>query len=218
MVWVVSDGSTDGSEKSLESTNHSRVHVISLPRNAGKGSAVMAGMQAAMGAGITHALVMDADGQHDVDAVRPFMRCSVENPDAMILGVPVFGPEAPRERVNGRRIGNWFANFDTLWLGIQDSLFGFRVYPIAPSLRIMQSIRSARRFDFDTELAVRLVWAGVRPINIPCQVFYPSAGSGGVTHFRYLRDNALLVCTHARLGIGMLWRLPRLLRLKYQWR
>ncbi len=215
-VWVVIDASTDGSEHALGALGES-VRVIQLTKNSGKGSAVLVGMHAALAAGYTHALVMDADGQHDVNSLLPFIRISLENPDAMILGVPIFGPEAPSERVNGRRIGNWFADFETHWLGVRDSLFGFRIYPIRPSVYILESIRSARRFDFDTELAVRLVWAGVRPINIETPVFYPHTDDGGVTHFRYLRDNLLLIWTHARLICGMVLRLPRLLRFRKEW-
>ncbi|HEY8902850.1 MAG TPA: hypothetical protein VIM48_04030, partial [Chthoniobacterales bacterium] len=168
--------------------------------------------------GFTYALVMDADGQHSMDAVVPFLEHSLREPGAMILGQPVFGPDAPPERVKGRRIGNWWANLATLWGGINDSLFGFRVYPIRESVEILDSIRTGRRFDFDTELAVRLYWRGVRPINVPAPVRYPPREEGGVTHFQYLRDNVLLVGTHIRLFFGMLLRLPRLLALRKKWR
>ncbi len=86
----------------------------------------------------------------------------------MLLGEPVFGPDAPAERVKGRRVGNWWTNLATLWGGLHDSLFGFRVYPIRESVEILESIRTARRFDFDTELAVRLYWRGVRRSTFPC--------------------------------------------------
>jgi len=213
-VWVVIDASTDGSAATLDPLLAENPHVrrIVLPVNSGKGGAVLAGMREALGAGFTHALVMDADGQHSADAVVPFIGQSVREPDAMILGEPIFGGDAPRERVRGRRFGNWWANLATLWGGIHDSLFGFRVYPIAKSVEILDSIRTARRFDFDTELAVRLYWRGVRPINIPVPVTYPPREEGGTTQFRYLRDNLLLIGTHARLFFGMLVRLPDLLR------
>jgi len=212
-VWVIIDASTDDSEKALGPLLEELPHVrcIVLPKNAGKGGAVLAGMKEALAQGYTHALVMDADGQHSVEAVRPFLDRSIREPEAMLLGEPIFSADAPMERVKGRRVGNWWANLATLWGGIHDSLFGFRVYPIAESVAILDSIRTARRFDFDTELAVRLYWQGVRPINIPVPVCYPPREAGGTTHFRYLRDNLLLVGTHARLFLGMLVRLPRLL-------
>ncbi|MGH8046886.1 MAG: glycosyltransferase family 2 protein [Chthoniobacterales bacterium] len=212
-VWIVIDASTDDSAATLGPLLAKNPHVrrMVLPVNSGKGGAVLAGMREAAAEGFTHALVMDADGQHSVDAVGPFLSRSLAEPDAMILGEPIFGPDAPLERVKGRRIGNWWANLATLWGGIHDSLFGFRVYPIAASVEILESIRTARRFDFDTELAVRLYWRGVRPINIPVPVIYPPDEEGGTTHFRYLRDNLLLIGTHTRLFFGMLARFPMLL-------
>jgi len=128
----------------------------------------------------------------------------------MVLGKPVFDSAAPQLRVKGREISNWWANLETLWMGIGDSLFGFRVYPIAPLEQIMRSQRWMRRFDFDPEAVVRLAWAGVRPINLPAPVRYFRTDEGGVSHFRYFRDNRLLTWMHTRLFIGFLLRLPRL--------
>lgn len=212
-VWIVIDASTDGSGQTVETLCRENPHVRSLvlAKNSGKGGAVLAGLRVAAAEGFTHALVMDADGQHDVEAVAPFLERSMREPGAMILGEPIFGGDAPAERVKGRRVGNWWTNLATLWGGIHDSLFGFRVYPIRETVEILESIRTARRFDFDTEIAVRLYWRGVRPVNVPTRVTYPSRSAGGVTHFRYLRDNLLLVATHTRLFFGMLVRLPWLL-------
>jgi hypothetical protein len=106
---------------------------------------------------------------------------------------------------------------ETLWGGVRDSLFGFRLYPLEPAVRIMESIRTARRFDFDTELAVRLFWDGVRPVNRPVPVVYPSRASGGVTHFKYLRDNLLLAGTHTRLCLMLIPRLWKVWKLRTQW-
>jgi hypothetical protein len=132
----------------------------------------------------------------------------------MVLGLPVFGPEAPALRVRGRRVSNWWAGLETGWAGIGDSLCGFRVYPIAPLLEAMGRTRWMRRFDFDPEAAVRLSWLGVRAVNLPAPVRYLSAAEGGVSHFRYLRDNALLTWMHTRLVLGAIPRLPVLLRLR----
>ncbi len=215
-ICVIVDASTDGSAEPVRAlaAQEPAIHLLELAENAGKGGAVLEGLRFAAGRGFSHALVMDADGQHGAESIEPFMRRSIEAPDAMILGVPVFGADAPIERVKGRRIGNWWAKFSTLGGAIQDSLFGFRVYPIRQTLAILERIRTARRFDFDTEIAIRLYWAGVRPINIPVRVFYPQKRDGGVTHFRYVRDNLLLIGTHTRLVLGMLARLPRLVRLR----
>lgn len=213
VVWVVDDGSNDGSTASLQelAASDPGLHLIVLPRNSGKGAAVLAGLEAAAAAGFTHVLTMDADGQHPAALIPDFMAASQAAPAAMILGKPVFGPEAPALRVNGRKVSNGWANFETLWMGIGDSLYGFRVYPIAPLMRIMRGRRWMRRFDFDPEAVVRLCWAGVQPINKDAPVRYLSAEEGGVSHFRYLRDNILLTWMHTRLFLGFLGRLPRLL-------
>ena len=212
-VWVVVDGSTDGTDVLLRRLADEDVglRLIVLPRNQGKGAAVLAGIAQAAAAGFTHALTMDSDGQHPAGLIPEFMAASLKRPEAMVLGKPVFGAEAPLLRVNGRKVSNAWADLETLWMGIGDSLYGFRVYPIAPLLRVMRNNRFMRRFDFDPEAVVRLCWAGVRPLNIDAPVRYLSAAEGGVSHFRYLRDNALLTWMHARLLTGFALRLPVLI-------
>ncbi len=153
---------------------------------------------------------MDSDGQHPAGEIPAFMAASAAAPAAMILGEPVFDASAPLLRVRGRRISNWLANLETLWVGVHDSLFGFRVYPAAPLERIMRRQIWMRRFDFDVEAVVRLCWRGVHPINLPAAVRYLRVDEGGVSHFRYGRDNALLTWMHTRLLAGFLIRLPRL--------
>ena len=211
-VWVVVDGSTDGTGEALRrlAARDAGLRVLVRPGNGGKGAAVLDGLREAQARGFTHALVMDADGQHPAALIRDFMALSRRHPDAMILGVPVFDRDAPRLRVGGRRISNGWANLETLWAGIGDSLFGFRVYPIAALRPIMEGTRWMRRFDFDPEAVVRLAWRGVAAINRPAPVRYFRREEGGVSHFRYLRDNALLTWMHVRLMIGFLLRLPLL--------
>ena len=212
-VWVVVDGSTDGSTAALQAlaAQEAGLKVIVLPENSGKGSAVLAGITLAEAAGFTHALTMDSDGQHPADLIPAFMAASQARPTTMVLGKPVFDADAPALRVNGRKVSNGWANLETLWMGIGDSLYGFRVYPITPLKKVMQTNRWMRRFDFDPEAVVRLCWAGVQPINIDAPVRYFRADEGGVSHFRYLRDNTLLTWMHTRLFLGFLLRLPLLL-------
>jgi glycosyltransferase involved in cell wall biosynthesis len=212
-VWVVVDGSTDGTAEGLQEMEATDpgLRVLVLPENSGKGAAVLKGMDVAANEGFTHALTMDSDGQHPVDLIPTFMAKSIAAPDAMVLGVPVFDAGAPRLRVHGRKVSNGWANLETLWMGIGDSLYGFRVYPIGPLRQVMQGQRWMRRFDFDPEAVVRLCWRGVRPINLPAPVKYLAADSGGVSHFNYLRDNTLLTWMHMRLMLGFLLRLPFLL-------
>ncbi len=211
-VWVVIDGSTDGTPAALNKMAESDagLRIIELPRNQGKGAAVLHGINMAAQAGFTHALTMDSDGQHPADFIPAFMQASIAQPTAMVLGKPVFDASAPSLRVKGREVSNWWANLETLWAGIGDSLFGMRVYPIAPLQKVMRYQPWMRHFDFDPEAVVRLCWHGVKPINIAAPVRYISAGEGGVSHFRYLRDNVLLTWMHTRLFLGFLLRLPLL--------
>ena len=212
-VWVVVDGSSDGSAEGLQAMamEDADLHIIVLPRNQGKGAAVLHGLVQAAAANFTHVLTMDSDGQHPPECIPAFMAASARQPAAMILGVPVFDASAPGLRVKGRRVSNWWANLETLWSGIGDSLFGFRVYPVDALLRVMRGQIWMRHFDFDPEAVVRLCWRGVTPVNLPAPVRYYRADEGGVSHFRYLRDNALLTWMHVRLLIGFVLRLPCLL-------
>jgi hypothetical protein len=155
---------------------------------------------------------MDSDGQHPAQCIPAFMATSAQSPQSMVLGVPQFDASAPAVRVRGRRISNWAANVETLWAGIEDSLFGFRVYPIAELVAVMQQTRWMRRYDFDAEAVVRLNWRGLAAINLPVPVRYFSPSEGGVSHFNYWRDNVLLTSMYFRMFPGFLVRLPGLMR------
>ncbi len=212
-VWVVVDGSTDGSAAQLEelAARDPQLRVIVRERNAGKGAALLEGLKAAQLAGFTHALTMDSDGQHPAAAIAQFMAASMAGPSAMILGVPIFDASAPSIRVRGRRISNCLAKIVTVGGGIEDSLFGFRVYPIADLLAVMRRTRWMRRFDFDAEAVVRLSWRGLSALNLKTPVRYFAARDGGVSHFNYWRDNTLLTWMYLRLVMGCVVRLPLLL-------
>ena len=216
-VWVVVDGSTDGTAALLQdmAARDDGLRVLLLPQNQGKGAAVLHGLEQAAQQGFTHALCMDSDGQHPAQLIPDFMRRSQASPQAMVLGVPVFDASAPALRVKGRKVSNWWANLETLWAGIGDSLYGFRVYPIDPLRSVMRSQRWMRRFDFDPEAAVRLCWSGVPPVNLPAPVKYLLAHEGGVSHFNYRRDNLLLTWMHIRLMFGFVFRLPALVLGKF---
>ncbi|MFZ1539526.1 MAG: glycosyltransferase family 2 protein [Chromatiaceae bacterium] len=212
-VWVVVDGSTDGTTAGLQdmAAQDPGLRVLVFAENVGKGAAILHGIDLAAREGFTHVLTMDADGQHPADRIPAFMATSGLAPEVMVLGIPVFDVNAPKLRVYGRRISNGWANLETLWTGIGDSLYGFRVYPIAPLQQVMHGQHWMRRFDFDPEAVVRLCWRGVRSINLPAPVKYLAPDQGGVSHFNYLRDNSLLTWMHIRLMLGFLPRLPSLL-------
>jgi glycosyltransferase involved in cell wall biosynthesis len=212
-VWVVVDGSSDGSTALLQelAAQHEGIEVFVQTTNGGKGSAVFLGATEALKRGYTHALTMDADGQHPADLIPTFMARSMAEPKNLVLGKPIFDSNAPAIRVNGRKVSNGWANLETLWAGVGDSLYGFRVYPLEELHRVMSKNHWMRRFDFDPEAAVRLCWEGLKPFNIDAPVKYLSTDQGGISHFKYLRDNVLLTWMHTRLFIEFLIRLPMLI-------
>ena len=219
-VLVVVDGSTDDSAGMLTALAQEEpgLQVLILPRNSGKGAAVLAGAAAARARGFTHVLVMDADGQHPAASIAGFMEESRRQPQALVLGRPVFPPNIPAERLHGRKLSVGLVWLEVMGGGIADPLFGFRVYPLTSLLAVLGSRRGGRRYDFDTEVAVRLLWAGVPPWNVSAPVRYFSRAEGGVSHFHYLRDNALLVWMHTRLLTELLlFRWPAALRHRRYW-
>jgi glycosyltransferase involved in cell wall biosynthesis len=215
-VWVVIDGSTDGSDRALKhlAAGDPEIRVLTLSRNQGKGAAILHGIRLAEAAGFTHALTMDADGQHPAALIPDFIAASRAHPRGLILGRPIFDDTAPRIRVLGRKLSNWWTDVETLWAGSFDSLFGFRVYPVTGLRQVMEAHRWMRRFDFDAEAAVRLCWSGFTPISLPAPVRYFTPAQGGVSHFHYGRDNVLLTWMHLRLLASFLVRLPLLLARK----
>ena len=214
-VWVVVDGSTDRSHEAVQrlAETDTRVRVIVRDRNGGKGAAVLTGVREARAHGFSHVLTMDSDGQHPADHIPQFMTASQDHPEALVLGRPVFGPEVPLERLHGRKLSVGLAHIEILGAGIDDPLFGFRVYPAKPLQAALESTRRARGFDFDPEVAVRMVWAGVPTVNIAAPCRYLGKHEGGVSHFHYVRDNLKLIWLHARLLTQViLWRWPLILR------
>lgn len=219
-VWVVVDGSDDGSDLALDglSEGHPNFRLIRKTENGGKGSAVLHAAQMALKAGYTHALVMDADGQHPSASIETLMRLSIQQPEVVVMGQPVFGPEVPKARLYGRKITIFWTELETLGVGLGDTLFGMRVYPLIQLCDVMAETSTARGYDFDPEVAVRLVWTGVRPVQVDVPVSYFSEAEGGVSHFHYLRDNVKLTCLQFRMMFSFLcfrWRKMR--RLKKEW-
>jgi glycosyltransferase involved in cell wall biosynthesis len=198
-VWVVVDGSSDESHGALAAAGRPGLRVIVRGRNGGKGAAVLTGAREALSAGFTHALVMDADGQHPAGRIGEFMETSMRSPGSLVCGRPLFGPEAPRARVYGRKLSVGLVRLETSGRGAADPLFGFRVYPLAPLVAVLEGTRGGRRYDFDPEVAVRLAWAGIPAINLDAACTYVARQEGGVSHFRYLRDNLGMIAMHLRL-------------------
>lgn len=208
---VVDDGSDDKTRRVLadEAKKHAWVHLIHRERNAGKGAAVIAGCLYANAQGFSHAMQIDADGQHNIQDIDRFLAEAEAYPSCLILGKPLFGADVPSSRYFGRKISQWCVRAEILSYAIGDPLFGFRVYPLAATVALIKRKRLGRRMDFDPEIAVRLYWEGVNIRNVETAVCYPAEG---LSHFRIFWDNVLISWMHTRLLIGMGGRLPMLLR------
>ena len=184
------------------------IFLIRLAVNQGKGGAVMAGLREASRLGFTHALQVDADGQHDLRDVATFMQVSQQNPEALICGYPQYDASVPKGRLYARYLTHVWVWINSLSLKIPDSMCGFRVYPLAPTLALINSVKLGKRMDFDPEILVRLAWRNQPMCWLPTRVHYPQ---DGLSHFRLFHDNALISSMHAKLFFGMLVRLPSIL-------
>ena len=210
-VFIMDDGSSEPAASAMASLHHlgNGVTVHRRVVNGGKGAAVMEGFHLAAAAGFTHAVQVDADGQHDLDALPQLLAASVAQPEAVVSGAPVYDDSIPL----GRKIGRWVTHvwvfIETLSFRIRDSMCGFRVYPLEPCLRLMAEETIGTRMDFDTEIMVRLFWRGVPPVMVPVRVIYPEGNS---SNFRMLADNLRISAMHTRLVLTMLFRLPSILR------
>ena len=210
-VVVVDDGS--GAECAIVldqlAQQHAGVmHLVRLQSNQGKGGAVSAGLRKGLNLGFTHALQIDADGQHDVTDIPKFLQASKANPCAVICGHPIYDESVPKGRLYGRYATHIWIWINTLSLDIRDSMCGFRVYPLQPVVDLISQVQVGSRMDFDPEVMVRLHWRGVRVMNLATKIHYPL---DGVSHFKVLLDNVLISKMHTRLFFGMLVRLPSIL-------
>jgi len=208
-LWIVDDGSGGTAAQAvaaLAADEAAWLHLLVLPENQGKGAAVRAGCAAAFAAGHSHALQIDADGQHNTDDIPKLIALAQRQPHAVVTGIPIYDDSVPKARFYGRYLTHVLVWLHTLSFEIIDSMCGFRVYPLAEALELWAQGGVGLRMDFDTDIIVRLHWAGLRVISQPTRVTYPS---DGVSHFDLLRDNLRMVRLHLRLFGGMLMRAPR---------
>lgn len=187
--------------------------LVRLPLNQGKGGAVMAGLCEAQRLGFSHALQVDADGQHDLSDVAGFLAESRTYPQALVCGYPVYDDSVPKSRLYARYLTHVWVWINSLSLAIRDSMCGFRVYPLPATLALIDSCRLGKRMDFDTEILVRLAWRNQPMRWLPTRVHYPL---DGLSHFRLWLDNALISKMHAKLFFGMLLRAPAILWRRWQ--
>ncbi|WDF93852.1 glycosyltransferase family 2 protein [Aeromonas dhakensis] len=207
---LVDDGSEPVAAAALDAlaAQHPWVSLLRHPHNQGKGGAVMTGLRRAHELGFSHALQVDADGQHDLTDLPALLAEARQHPAALVSGRPLYDDSVPKGRLYGRYITHVWVWIETLSFAIKDSMCGFRVYPLAPTCALLERVALGRRMDFDTEVMVRLHWAGVPMRFVPTRVIYPVDGR---SHFRLFRDNLDISWMHTRLVCRLLWDL--LLRL-----
>jgi predicted LPLAT superfamily acyltransferase len=209
-IIVVDDGSAEYTKRCAAEivAANQELELVTLPDNLGKGGAVMTGLRRAHQRGFSHAVQVDSDGQHDLADLPQLVATAKAAPEALVSGLPVYDDSVPKARLYGRYMTHIWVWIETLSLQIKDTMCGFRVYPVAACIELMDRVRLGTRMDFDTEIAVRLHWRGVRFIGVPTRVVYPE---GGISHFAAWRDNLLISWMHTRLFFSMLLRAPMLL-------
>lgn len=208
-IILVNDGSDAACTAILYqlAQHNALVDLVEHPENLGKGQAVITGLQHAAQLGMSHVLQIDADGQHCWDDVAKFIALSQQHPQAMVIGQPVFDASVPKKRLYGRYITHFWVWLNSLSFEIKDSMCGFRIYPLAQTMPVLNTARFQPRMGFDSEILVRLKWENIQFVNVPTKVIYPEHG---ISHFNVWRDNLGLSKAHARLFAGMLIRLPKL--------
>lgn len=208
-IILVNDGSDAACTAILHqlAQHNALVDLVEHPENLGKGQAVITGLQHAAQQGMSHVLQIDADGQHCWDDVAKFIALSQQHSQAMVIGQPVFDASVPKKRLYGRYVTHFWVWLNSLSFEIRDSMCGFRIYPLAQTIPILNTARFQPRMGFDSEILVRLKWENIQFVNVPTKVVYPEHG---ISHFNVWRDNLGLSKAHARLFAGMLIRLPKL--------
>lgn len=210
-IIIIDDGNDEINKSFIRAVAKKYPQSVLIERkfNGGKGAAMNDGLRKAHEMGLTHILQIDSDGQHDISRIPRFLELSEQNPDALICGYPDYGEDVPKRRKNGRKIANAWIHIVCLSREIKDAMIGFRVYPVAPYVKLLE--RHAfidKRMGYDIDILVHLSWAGVRIISESVKVYYPV---DGISNFRMFRDNVRISFTFTRLCAGMIVRMPFLI-------
>ncbi|MFW0756617.1 glycosyltransferase family 2 protein [Pseudomonas sp. H11T01] len=211
---LVDDASSPACSAVLEQlARREQVFLVKFAVNQGKGAAVMAGFREASRLGFSHALQVDADGQHDLHDIKTFIEASRTHPHALICGYPLYDASVPKGRLYARYLTHFWVWVNTLSFQIIDSMCGFRIYPLPPTLALINSVKIGKRMDFDSDIIVRLAWRNQPMRWLQTRVHYPQ---DGISHFRLFHDNVLITSMHTRLFFGMLLRAPMILWRRWQ--
>lgn len=209
-IVIIDDGSDAETKSALQSLNtqNSKLTIVTHKQNQGKGGAVMSGLYYAQQYDFSHAIQIDADGQHDLDDIPVLLELSKKYPKALISGEPMYDESIPKGRLYGRSLTHFWVGIETLSLTKKDTMCGFRVYPVKACCELFYKQKFGLRMDFDIEIMVRLCWQGVAVKFFKTKVVYPD---NGISHFQPFKDNVRISWLHTRLVCGMLIRFPKLI-------
>lgn len=208
---IIIDDASDGaqSEKLRQICTEHGFEYILNKKNGGKGRAFANGMLYAQKNGYNYAIQVDADGQHDLNDVKKFLCLAEQNPNALVIGQPVYDASAPKSRLIGRKITNFWVGVETLNRKMPDAMCGFRGYPMDATVKCLKKLWFFR-MGFDIEILVKLYRYGVKIIPLPTRVIYPD---DGVSHFKVVRDNFHITVLHAYLVAGIpIWLIKRMFK------
>lgn len=209
-IFVIDDGGSVEVKVKLQDicNRYEQCTLVSLDKNMGKGFAVSVGFKEAYNRGFTHALQVDADGQHDVSSLNIFLEKSKTNPDALICGKPIYNEDIPKARLIGRKLTTNCVAIETLSKDIVDAMIGFRIYPLGTVIKLLNKTKIGSRMDFDIEIIVRLHWIGIPMLFLPVTIKYPD---DGVSNFRVFKDNFSISKVHTILITTMVFTFPRVI-------
>ena len=210
-IIVVDDGNDEENRAFITEVaeKNQQVSVVRLEKNSGKGSAMIAGVLKADEMGLTHILQLDSDGQHDAKKASRFLEVSQQNPDAIICCYPEYEADAPKKRVNGRKVANGWIHIVTFSRDIKDAMIGFRIYPVKEFINVYKrTLYIDSRMGFDIEVLVRMYWHGVPVISEPVKVFYPA---DGISNYNYFTDTVRVSWVYTRLCLELIFRAPVLI-------
>ena len=210
---VIDDGSSLEYAQKIESICEKfNASLVKNKNNGGKGSALKLGFRYSFKKAYTHALQVDADGQHDISSLKGIIKLSKKYPSALISGKPVYDESIPKKRLYGRYFTHMWVWLETLSLSLKDTMCGFRSYPLKETVNLIDNHFIGNYMDFDTEIMVKLYWKGVKSKFLPVKVIYPEDGD---SYFRLFEDNVLITKMHTRLMFGMIIRFPLLVLRKF---
>lgn len=195
------------------SEQHSSLTLLHHETNQGKGGAVQTGLLFAHSQGFDYAIQIDADGQHCLDDINKLLALSKDHPNDVISGKPIYDESVPKHRYWARYITHFWVVIETLSFKLKDTMCGYRIYPLVPSVALINDVNLGKRMDFDIEVLVRLFWRGTVTQFFDTKVIYPESG---ISHFKAFEDNVRISWMHTRLCFGMLIRIPSLIVRKFK--